>query len=104
MRRSSPMWAVALAVSGSMTAVVGCSSDSATPASSIPQETTTTVARVDDGILTIGLLTPQGSANADIGQAIGTAAQLAVTEINAAGGYGGEGVKLITADEGVVGV
>jgi branched-chain amino acid transport system substrate-binding protein len=98
------MWAVALAVSGSMAAVVGCSSDSATPATSVPQVTTTTLARVDDGILTIGLLIPQGSANADIGQAIGTAAKLAVTEINAAGGYGGEGVTLIPADEGVVGV
>lgn len=87
-----------------MTAVVGCSSDSATPASSTSQATTTTLARIDDGILTIGLLTPQGSANADIGQAIGTATRLAVTKINDAGGYGGHGVVLIPADEGVVGV
>ena len=98
------MWAVALTVSGLMTAVVGCSSDSASPASSTSQATTTTIARIDDGILTIGLLTPQGSANADIGQAIGTAARLAVKKINDAGGYGGHGVVLIPADEGVVGV
>jgi branched-chain amino acid transport system substrate-binding protein len=98
------MWAVALTVSGLMTAVVGCSSDSATPASSTSQVTTTTEARIDDGILTIGVLNPQGSANADIGQAIRSAVQLAKTKINAAGGYGGQGIVVVEADEGVAGV
>jgi branched-chain amino acid transport system substrate-binding protein len=98
------MWAVALTVSGLMTAVVGCSSDSATPATSTSQATTTTLARIDDGILTIGVLNPQGSANADIGQAIRSAVRLAVSKINAAGGYGNQNVVLVDADEGVAGV
>ncbi len=98
------MWAVAVAVSGLMTPVAGCSSDSATPASSTSEVTTTTVARIDDGILTIGVLNPQGSANADIGEAIRSAVQLARTKINAAGGYGGQGLVLVEADEGVAGV
>jgi branched-chain amino acid transport system substrate-binding protein len=54
--------------------------------------------------LTIGVLTPQGSANADIGQAIGTAVDLARRKINAAGGYGDKGIELVKADEGVAGV
>ena len=104
MRRSSPLWAVAGAVGGLMTAVVGCSSDAASPATTTLQPTTTTIARVDDGTLRIGLLTPQGSANADIGQAIGNGVNLAVRDINAAGGYGGKDIVLVPEDEGVAGV
>jgi branched-chain amino acid transport system substrate-binding protein len=81
-----------------------CSSDSATPESTVPAVTVPVAVRVDDGILTIGVLTPQGSANAGIGQAIGAAVELAVKKINAAGGYGGTGVVRIPADEGVLGV
>ena len=94
------MWTVALTVSVLVTALVGCSSDSANPPLTL-SVTTTSSPRVDDGILTIGVLTPQGSANADIGQAIRSAVQLAVTKINAAGGFGGRGIVLIPADEGV---
>jgi branched-chain amino acid transport system substrate-binding protein len=97
------MRVVALATSGLMTAVVGCSPDSATPAPT-PLVTTTSIPRVDDGVLTIGVLTPQGSANADIGQAISKAVDLAITKINAAGGFGGHKVVKVSADEGVVGV
>ncbi len=86
-----------------MIAAVGCSSDTASPSATLPA-TTAPIIRVDDGILTIGVLIPQGSANADIGEAIGTAVQLAVDKINAAGGYGGQGVRLVPADEGVAGV
>ena len=62
------------------------------------------MARVDDGILTIGVLTPQGSANADIGQSIATSVALATRKINDAGGYRGQQVVLVPADEGVAGV
>ena len=86
-----------------MTAVVGCSSNAA-PAITTLQASTTSIARVDDGTLTIGVLTPQGSANADIGQAIGNGVTLAVSNINAAGGYGGKSIVLVNADEGVAGV
>ncbi|MGZ4762993.1 MAG: ABC transporter substrate-binding protein, partial [Ilumatobacteraceae bacterium] len=100
MRRTSPLWAVAGAVGGLLAAVVGCSSDAA-PATTTAQPSTTTIARVDDGTLTIGLLTPQGSANADIGQAIANGVNLAVRDINLAGGYGGKNIVLVPADEGV---
>jgi branched-chain amino acid transport system substrate-binding protein len=60
--------------------------------------------RSDDGILTIGVLIPQDSANADIGEAIRTAVDVAVEEINTAGGYNGQPVILIPADEDVAGV
>jgi branched-chain amino acid transport system substrate-binding protein len=50
------------------------------------------------------VLTPQGSANAGIGQAIGSAVDLAVTQINDAGGYGGRKVVLVNRDEGVASV
>jgi branched-chain amino acid transport system substrate-binding protein len=53
--------------------------------------------------LTIGVLIPQGSANADIGEAIGSAVDLAVRKINDAAGYHGHDVKLIPKDEGVDG-
>lgn len=90
-------------VAGLMAAIGGCSSDDASPPTTLPA-TSTPVARVDDGILTIGVLTPQGSANADIGQAIGAAVELAETKINDAGGYGGKDIVLVNADEGVAGV
>jgi branched-chain amino acid transport system substrate-binding protein len=53
--------------------------------------------------LAVGVLIPQDSANADIGEAIRTAAAVAVGKINAAGGYNGQGVVMIPADEGVAG-
>lgn len=79
-------------------AVAACSPDKAAPPISI---TSTTVAtpRPDDGVLIIGVLTPQDSANAGIGQAIGSAVTLATTEINAAGGYGNQGILLEEAPE-----
>lgn len=104
MRRTSPNWAVAATVSGLMTALVGCSSDAATPTSTAPTPVSaTSIPRVDDGVLTIGVLIPQGSANADIGQAINSAVRLATEKINAASGYGGRGIVVIPADEGVLG-
>jgi branched-chain amino acid transport system substrate-binding protein len=103
MHGSSPRLPAVLAVAGLMAAVGGCSSDAASPPTTLPT-ISAPVARVDDGILTIGVLTPQGSANADIGQAIGAAVELAKTKINLAGGYGGKDIVLINADEGVAGV
>jgi len=50
------------------------------------------------------VLVPQGSANADIGQSIRTAAQLAITKINAGGGYHDQGVSVRFEDEGVTGI
>jgi branched-chain amino acid transport system substrate-binding protein len=103
MPRASSLFAMSLTVTGLMAVAVACSSDSARPASTFPAPTVP-VARVDDGVLTIGLLTPQGSANADIGQSIDTAVKLAIDKINAAGGYNEHGVVLRQEGEGVVGV
>lgn len=103
MRRSSFPYLTALTVSGLLMALAGCSSDATSPPLSLPT-TTVPAARVDDNVLTIGVLTPQGSANADIGQAIRSAVALAVNKINAAGGYDGSKVVLVTEDEGVAGI
>jgi branched-chain amino acid transport system substrate-binding protein len=104
MRRSSRLQTALLVVAGAVVAVASCSSDAASPATTTAAATTVPVARVDDGILTIGVLTPQGSANADIGEAIGSAVELAKRDINAAGGYRGKAVVLVPEDEGVAGV
>ncbi|MEP7115025.1 MAG: ABC transporter substrate-binding protein [Ilumatobacteraceae bacterium] len=103
MRRTSPMPLAALALTSWLAMLAGCSSDAALPPAT-PLATTPPVVRVDDGILRIGVLTPQGSANADIGEAIGTAVGLAVRKINDAGGYNGHPVELKPVDEGVAGV
>ena len=102
MPRSPRLPYAALATVGLLLPVVGCTSDPASAPSTVAPPTTAPVARVDDGVLTIGVLTPQGSANADIGQAIRTAVTLAVDTINKAGGYHGRNVVLRPADEGVV--
>ena len=103
MHRSSSRSLAVLAVTGLLAAVAGCSADEANTPTTLPA-TSAPVARVDDGILTIGVLTPQGSANADIGQAIGAAVELATDKINDAGGYGDKDVVLVNADEGVAGI
>ncbi|HEY7626891.1 MAG TPA: ABC transporter substrate-binding protein [Ilumatobacteraceae bacterium] len=101
MRRPSP-WIAVVTVIGLVAALVGCSSDASSPPSTLPT-TTTQVTRPDDNVLRIGVLIPQGSANADIGEAISSGVRLAVSKINAGGGFGGQNVELVPADEGVSG-
>ena len=103
MRRPRSLCTVSLAVAGLMAPIAACSSDAATPPTTTAAAKPA-VARVDDGILTIGVLTPQGSANADIGQSIGSAVALAKRKINEAGGYAAQPIVLVPADEGVAGV
>jgi branched-chain amino acid transport system substrate-binding protein len=103
MRRGPSSPIVVLAMTALLTTAVGCSSDAASPPRTFTP-TTVPISRIDDGGLKIGVLIPQGSANAGIGEAIRTAVELAVRKINEAGGYGGKGVVLIPADEGVAGV
>lgn len=92
----------AVAAAGMVAALAGCSSDSASPPSTV-SVTTTQVIRTDDNVLRIGVLIPQGSANADIGEAIDSGVRLAVSKIDAAGGFGGQNIDLVPADEGVSG-
>ncbi len=91
-------------IAGLTVTAASCTDDASSPPTTIAVAATVPVARPDDGVLTIGVLIPQGSANADIGEAIRSAVELAKDKINAAGGYGGQGVVLVQADEGVAGV
>jgi branched-chain amino acid transport system substrate-binding protein len=103
MRRGPSAQVVALAVATLSVVGASCTSDKA---ASPPTQATTTVPRApraDDGVLTIGVLTPQGSAFTDIGGSIRNGAQLARDDINDAGGVEGTGVKLIFEDEDVQG-
>jgi branched-chain amino acid transport system substrate-binding protein len=103
MRHSQTLVVGSMAISALLVTTLGCTPNAAKPAPTLPP-TSLPTHREDDGILRIGVLIPQGSANADIGESIRSAVELAVNKINAAGGYGGTGVALIPEDEGVVGV
>lgn len=103
MRHSQSLVVGSMAISALMVTTLGCTPNAAKPAPTL-SPTSLPTHREDDGILRIGVLIPQGSANADIGESIKSAVELAVNKINEAGGYGGTGVVLIPEDEGVVGV
>ena len=103
MRRGPSVQIVALTVGALGVIAAGCSSDKAAPPTSQVTETVPVLRRADDGVLTIGVLTPQGSAFTEIGESIRKGAQLAVDDINRAGGIDGTGVKLIPEDEDVLG-
>ncbi|MEY2580197.1 MAG: hypothetical protein QOE09_46 [Ilumatobacteraceae bacterium] len=90
-----------MAAGALMMAAVGCSNNAASPPSTV-SPTSVPISRLDDGILRIGVLVPQGSANADIGESIRSSVDLAVKQINAAGGFGGVPMEEIPKDEGVV--
>jgi branched-chain amino acid transport system substrate-binding protein len=69
--------------------------------SSVPSTiVTTTTTVVDDGALVIGAVLPASGAAPDIGGSLRTAVDLAMKEINDAGGVLGRPVRLITRDEG----
>jgi branched-chain amino acid transport system substrate-binding protein len=103
MRRGPSLPIAALALSTLVVVAASCNSDKASTPPTVITEPVPLITRADDGVLTIGVLTPLGSAFADIGQSIGKGAQLAVDNINDAGGFGGNGVKLISEDEDVQG-
>ena len=69
-------------------------------AATVGDSTTTTVPRDGDHVLELGVLLPQTGPNAAIGLPMIQAIQLAVTQINSAGGFDGMPVKLVIADEG----
>ena len=81
--------------------LLGACSDSAPPASA--GETivaTTTTVRPDDGQLLVGAILPRNGVAAELGVSMSDALALAVNEINAAGGVGGEPVRVIEREEG----
>ncbi len=103
MRPSSTRCAAILAAAGLIALAAGCDSDN-TASTFTPAPTTAPKVRTDDGVLKIGVLIPQDSANADIGEAIGSAVKLAEDQIDAAGGLRGQLIDIVAADEGVTGV
>src|SRR4029079_6404220 len=103
MRRGPSVQIVALTVAMLGVVAASCSSDKATPPTSQVAQTVPVRSSADDGVLTIGVLTPQGSAFTEIGESIRNGAQLAVDLINHAGGINGTGVRLIREDEDVLG-
>jgi branched-chain amino acid transport system substrate-binding protein len=103
MRRGPSVQIVALTVALLGVVAASCSSDKATPPTSQVAQTVPVRSSADDGVLTIGVLTPQGSAFTEIGESIRNGAQLAVDLINHAGGINGTGVRLIREDEDVLG-
>ena len=77
-----------------------CSNNPPPSSASETVETTTTTVRPDDGVLLIGAILPRNGAAAELGLSMSDALALAVSEINAAGGVGGEPVRVIEREEG----
>lgn len=67
---------------------------------SVERVTTTTTPRRLDGALVIGALLPQSGAGATLGEPLRAGVELAVAQINAAGGVNGRPVRLELRDEG----
>ncbi len=95
-----------IAVVGLAMALGACTGDSATPTTPTTTIATTTTTRVPrgnlDGQLTIGVLLPQ-SGNGQgqlLGASMTAAVDMAIQEINAAGGVNGQPVVRYLADEG----
>jgi branched-chain amino acid transport system substrate-binding protein len=85
-----------------MLGLVAACSDSDDAATSTTVETTvapTTTMKPDDGVLRLGALLPLSGPGAEIGRSMSDAVEMAVEEINAAGGVGGP-VDLVIEDEG----
>lgn len=80
--------------------VGACSDDAAPSATSVVELATTTTERADDGTLQLGIIVPQGGAGAELGQGLSDGVDLAVTEINGAGGVNGTSIRRIIRPEG----
>jgi branched-chain amino acid transport system substrate-binding protein len=92
-----------LAIALLLTSPLGCTDDDGSSPTSVAVSSTTPTtepARVDDGVLTIGLLLPQSGEGATIGQGMVDAAVRAIDEINRAGGVLDRPVEVVQADEG----
>ena len=82
-------------------ALVACSGDDGgSSATTTTVVTPTSELRVDDGEFVLGVVTPTLGIGAEIGQSVRAAVQMAVTDVNAGGGIGGQRVRVIRRDEG----
>lgn len=83
-------------------AIIGACSGggSAATTTSVAQPAPSTTERVDDATLVVGAVVPSSGVGAELGNSISTALEVALAEINAAGGVNGTPVRLITLEEG----
>lgn len=73
---------------------------SAVTTTSVAQPAPSTTERIDDGALVVGAVVPSSGIGAELGNSISTALEVALAEINGAGGINGTPVRLITLEEG----
>ena len=90
---------LAMVLSGLVLAT-SCSSSSSAPVTTGVPRTTTTVPRVSDGVLRLGLFVPRSGAGASLGEALIPIVEAAITTINVAGGFNDQNVELVIRDEG----
>lgn len=83
----------------SITVLVACS-DAAVPTATTDTVTPSTVPPSDDGTLLLGAVLPQGGVAPELGESMRAAVELAVSEINAAGGVLGEPLQVVLQEEG----
>jgi branched-chain amino acid transport system substrate-binding protein len=92
------------ALVGSLVLLAACTGGSAAPpaptTAAVPSSSTTLPRGNLDGQLKIGVLLPQTGPGMPIGVSMATAVEMAVNEINTAGGVNGQAVALAVADEG----
>jgi branched-chain amino acid transport system substrate-binding protein len=94
-RRAALLLAGALATIGA-----ACSGSDQGGTAATSTAAPTTAGPVDDGALRIGAILPRGGTAPDLGGSMRAAVQLAVDEINAAGGVLGEQISLVVREEG----
>jgi branched-chain amino acid transport system substrate-binding protein len=80
--------------------LAACGSSTSAPATTDVPRTTTTVPRVSDGVLRLGLLVPRSGAGASLGEALIPVVEASITTINVAGGFNDRNVELVIRDEG----
>jgi branched-chain amino acid transport system substrate-binding protein len=100
--RSTGRWhaLVALAVAATLTAACGGGDDESAASTTSTSAHPSTTARPSDGVLTIGTLLPQTGALKDTAPAEFAGVDLALREINDAGGVLGHDVAVIHGDSG----
>lgn len=94
-RRAALLLAGALATIGA-----ACSGSNQGGTAATSTATPTTAGPADDGALRIGAVLPRSGPDPDLGGSMRAAVQLAVDEINAAGGVLGEQVSVVVREEG----
>jgi len=90
---------LAVVVSG-LVVLAACGSSASAPVTTDVPRTTTTVPRVSDGVLRLGLLVPRSGSGASLGEALVPVVESSITTINVAGGFNGQNVELVIRDEG----